>query len=595
VNLVLNKYSGEIILGKVVLLDRAVADKIAAGEVIERPASVIKELVENSIDAGAKNIIVNIENGGHDLMEIVDDGAGMSEEDAGLAIQRFATSKIKQWEDIETLNTFGFRGEALPSIAAISKMEIFTREKNNSAGYHLSIEGGDIKKSEFIGTPEGTRIRVSDIFYNTPARRKFLKNSSSETAHIVGVVQKLSLINEKISFQLNSNGREILNFPSTMSTRERVLTIWGIPLDYDVLPIEYETPSLRVSGYICRPDRLKSHRSYQLFFVNGRFIRNTMISQAVSEGFSPLVPAGKHPIVLVFIDMPGSDVDVNAHPNKLEVRFLRSSAVFKGVRDAISEKVKKFNYSPQPVVSGDFSTPFRSSDGPNYREQVKQYMAAYEDLPLEYNREAVFPHEDIMLQQKQSSLPVFRALTQVKKTYILGVVGDEIWIVDQHTAHERINYEKISSIGSDMKSKSQQLLFPVMLELPATLFNFLKDKKEDFENLGFEIEDFGGNSYLVKSVPFGFKRLESQDSLLEILEEVAGEQPYRNLEAALERIRSTVACKASVKAGDDLTMEEMNALVNELISTDYSSFCPHGRPVVIKLSKEHLDRMFHRI
>jgi DNA mismatch repair protein MutL len=585
---------GESNLGKVILLERAIADKIAAGEVVERPASVIKELVENSIDAGAKNIIVNIENGGHDLMEIIDDGVGMSKDDAGLAIQRFATSKIRQWEDIEGLNTFGFRGEALPSIAAVSKMEIFTRERNSSAGYRLYIEGGDIKKTEVIGTPEGTKIRVSDIFYNTPARRKFLKNSSSETAHIVGVVQKLSLINENISFRLNSNGREILNFPSTMSIKERVLTIWGIPLDYDVLPVEYETSSVRVSGYVCRPDRLKSHRSYHLFFVNGRFIRNTMINQAISEGFSPLVPAGKHPIALIFIDMPGTDVDINAHPNKLEVRFLRSSAVFKAVRDAISEKVKKFNYSPKPVFAGNFVPEIKPADTSSYKEQVGQYMASYRELPLDYRDTTPFREN-----KAQDSAPVsphvFRALTQIKKTYIMGLVSEELWIVDQHTAHERINYEKLSAMSSDMKSKTQQLLFPVVLELPSTLFNFLKDKEEVFAQLGFEVEPFGGNSYLVKGVPFGFKKLDSQDALMQVLEEVAGEQPYRNLEAMQERIRSTVACKASVKAGEELTIEEMNALVNELISMDYSSFCPHGRPVVIKLSKEHLDRMFHRI
>jgi DNA mismatch repair protein MutL len=582
-------------LGKVILLERAIADKIAAGEVVERPASVIKELVENSIDAGAKNIIINIQNGGHDLMEIIDDGIGMSPEDAELAVQRFATSKIRQWEDIENLNTFGFRGEALPSIAAVSRMEIFTREKNNSAGHRLYIEGGDVKKTEFAGTPEGTKIRVSDIFFNTPARRKFLKSSSAETAHIVGVVQKLSLINENISFRLNSNGREILNFPATMSIKERILTIWGIPLDYDVLPLEHETSAVRISGFICRPDRLKSHRSYQLFFVNGRFIRNTMINQAISEGFSPLVPSGKHPIALVFIDMPGTDVDINAHPNKLEVRFLRSSAVFKAVRDAIAEKVKKFNYSPQPVFAGSSVQETKPVDTSSYKDQVKQYMASYEDLPLDYSQKTTPFWETEAPVVTPFSSHTFRALTQIKKTYILGLVGDEVWIIDQHTAHERINYEKMSTIGSDMKSKSQQLLFPVVLELPSTLFNFLKDKEETFANLGFEIEPFGGTSYLVKAVPFGFKKLDSQNALMQILEEVAGEQPYRNLEAMLERIRSTVACKASVKSGEELTIEEMNALVNELIEMDYSSFCPHGRPVVIKLSKEHLDRMFHRI
>lgn len=586
-------------MGKIYILDKTVANKIAAGEVVERPASVVKELVENAIDAGAKKIQVNLEEGGQKLIEVIDDGIGMSGEDAKLALKRFATSKISSWEDLESINTFGFRGEALPSISAISRLAIITREHDSKVGYRVVCEGGEVKDPVEVGAPAGTRVTVRDIFYNTPARRKFLKKSSSETAHIVGITQKLSLVNDDIAFHLASNGRTLINFPSQMNVRERILTIWGLPLDYNAIFIEHESLSVRVSGYICPPNKLKSHRTYQTFFVNGRYIKNIMINQAVVEGFSPLLPAGKFPIALVFIDLSGGDVDINVHPNKMEVRFVRPGGIFKTVRDAIKKGLRDFGYTPFTSVTGGVSPPVYPMTTP---ESQRSTTSGYTPSPVEMPGFVVEtghgapPAEIEYTEARETDLPVkreFRALAQIRKTYIIGLVGDEIWIVDQHTAHERINYEKLSRVGKNIVG-SQKLMFPIMMELPPTLFNFLGDKKERFEEIGFEIEPFGGNSYLIKAVPYGFKRLEKKENLIEILEEVAEGEPYSNLTALYEHLRATIACKSSIKAGDILTVEEMNSLVNELIRMDYSSFCPHGRPIVIKLSKEHVDRMFFR-
>jgi len=589
-------------MGKISILDKTVADKIAAGEVVERPASVVKELVENSIDAEAKKIQVHLKEGGQTLIEVIDDGTGMSGEDAKLALERFATSKISSWEDLESINTFGFRGEALPSIAAISKLTITTRRHDSKTGYRVVCEGGEVRDPVEVGAPAGTRVTVRDIFYNTPARRKFLKKASSETAHIVGITQKLALVNDDIAFHLSSNDRTLINFPSQMTLKERILSIWGLPLDYNVIYIEHESPSVRVSGYVCPPDKLKSHRTYQTFFVNNRYIKNIMINQAVVEGFSPLLPAGKFPIALVFIDLSGEDVDINVHPNKMEVRFVRSGEIFKTVRDAIKKGLRDFGYTPFTSVMGSVN-PGRegyisTNTGESQRSTPYIVSSPNIEMPgLVVEHSHRMPPPDVQYaDNRETDLPIrreFKALAQIRKTYIIGLVGDEIWIVDQHTAHERINYEKLSRVGKNIVG-SQKLMFPIMMELPPTLFNFLGDKKKRFEEIGFEIEPFGGNSYLIKSVPYGFKKLEKKENLMEILEEVAEGEPYSNLTALYENLRATIACKSSIRAGDVLTVEEMNSLVNELIKMDYSSFCPHGRPVVIKLSKEHVDRMFFR-
>lgn len=590
-------------MGIVKKLDKIVADKIAAGEVVERPASVVKELVENAIDAKANSITINLENGGRDLIEVIDDGMGMPQEDAKLALERFATSKISTWEELEGLSTFGFRGEALPSIAAISRMEVISREESSPVGSVVRSEGGVIQEPEPIGTPAGTRIIVRDIFFNTPARKKFLKSASAETAHIVGITQKLSLVNEDIGFRLTSNGRKLIDFPQQMNNRERILKIWGLPLNHKTIQLEYEEPSVRVSGYICMPDTHKSNRSYQVFFVNGRYIKNSMISQAVQEGFAPLLPAGKFAMALIFVDIQGTELDINVHPNKMEVRFLRPGAIFKAVRDSIKKELRSFGYSPvipgiqppDPHTPAGFQSPpiFHggSSGGGSYTPHRSEPFETLFEMPKAGTIQQDNPSgED---SPHNMFFPGFHALAQLQKTYIVGKVGEEIWLIDQHTAHERINFEKLARIGKDL-SNSQKLLFPIMLELPPTLFNFLLDKKENFEALGFEISHFGGNSFSIKAVPYGFKNLDKTRYIMEILEEVAEGEPYRNLESFFEHLRASIACKASVKAGDVLTIPEMNALVNDLVRMDYSSYCPHGRPVVIKLSKEHMDRMFHR-
>lgn len=608
-------------MAAITILDKNVADRIAAGEVVERPASVVKELMENAIDAGAANIRMSLEKGGQDLIEVADDGNGMTGGEIRLAIQRFATSKIRDWEDLESLNTFGFRGEALPSIASISRMEILSRPADSPSGYRVLVEGGDLAEEGEAGIPQGTQVRVRDLFYNTPARRKFLKSPPGETAHIIGIAQKLSLVNPDLSVRLTSNGRELLDFPSSMSLRERILKIWGLPLDYLILPIEYDSPFVQVSGFACPPDQLKSHRSYQLFFVNGRYVKNTMMSQALAEGFSPLVPGGKFPMALVFINMPGTDLDVNVHPNKMEVRFLKPGQVFKAVRDAVRAQMARFAYAPripdpleglgldQGFAREEFSPPGRqkSAPGTGGGPWIGRERDAGPGRPASYENQAHYPSLPLGFEEAQPrpAAPAgespgreaggvgFQALAQVQKTYIVGRAGDEIWIIDQHTAHERINYEKLASFGRDM-SRSQRLLFPVVLELPAALFNFVRGQAPLFEEMGLEIEPFGGNSVLVKSVPFGFDRLEKKERLMEILEDLAGEHPHRNREEFLEGLRARMACRASVKAGDSLGVEEMNSLVNELMGMDYSLFCPHGRPVLIRLTGEHLDRMFHR-
>ncbi|MCE1248366.1 MAG: DNA mismatch repair endonuclease MutL [Firmicutes bacterium] len=613
-------------MAKVKVLDKSTSEKIAAGEVVERPASVVKELVENSIDAGSRHIQINLEEGGQKLIEIMDDGMGMAEEDLKLAVLRFATSKIRDIDELDSIRTFGFRGEALPSIAAVSRMEIITREKDASHGYAISGEAGEFPDPAPVGCPPGTLISVKDLFFNLPARKKFMKSPSSETAWIISIAQKLALVNPEIAFRLKSNGRDMLDFPDTMGIKERILNIWGMPISSELIFIENETSSIRISGWICPPEKFKTQRSYQLFFANNRYIKSQLIGQAVQEGFSPLIPSGKFPLALVFADLVPGEMDVNVHPNKMEVRFANAGEVFRAVRDAIRKSLKGFGYSP--VIPG-FSENFGSGGSyrgghsssshtgvqPYVQGQTQQDVSFFDnisdisipappvvenkDLPGQTNLldDAGFLPETEPSGGEHKSAGIsdsgFQAFAQIRKTYIIGKFHEELWLVDQHTAHERINYEKLSRIGTG-DYQSQKLLFPIVMDLPHTLFNFLKDKQNFFEELGFEIEPFGGSTFLIKAVPYGFRNLDRKETLMAVMEEAAEGEPYRNLTAFFEKLRSTIACKASVRAGDSLTLEEMNKLVNELVSMDYSNYCPHGRPVVVKISREHMDRMFHR-
>lgn len=609
-------------MGIIKILDKTVADKIAAGEVVERPASVVKELVENSIDAQAGSIIINLEDGGHKLIEVIDDGLAMKPDDAMLAPMRFATSKINALEDLQTISSFGFRGEALPSIGAISRMEIITRQREAEHGVKVTCAGGELQGPDPIGASPGTRILIRDIFFNTPARRKFLKSSSSETANIVGITQKLALVNDQLAFKLISNGKTLLDFPAPMNLKERVLSIWGLPFDYPLIPIEDQYYNIKIKGFICPPDNQKSHRSYQILFVNSRYIKNTMLNQAVKEGFEPLLPSGKFPIALVYLTLPGDEVDINVHPNKMEVRFAGPGMIFKGVRDTIKKSLRNFGFTPiDPTPSNNIEpfSPTGRSLSPSFgsyqsnsgdsempqRHSSHSRQDSYQSKPSYAQRSfagfdsgsAVLDYESAYNQPQNtdnSQIQQFKSLFQLNKTYIIGIYESELWIIDQHTAHERINYEKLCAM-SKMPAASQKLLFPFVLDLPPALYAFLEDKQEYFEKLGFEAEGFGGSSYLIKSVPQGFDKLENKDILMNILEDTAQGEPYSNLSSFLDSLRSVIACRSSVKAGDVLKPEEMDHLVNELIRMDYSSFCPHGRPVVIKLSKEHIDRMFHRL
>jgi DNA mismatch repair protein MutL len=448
-------------------------------------------------------------------------------------------------------------------------------------------------------------ISVKDLFFNLPARRKFLKSPSAETAWIISITQKLALVNPEIAFKLRSNGRDMLDYPNTMGQKERILNIWGMPLNTNLIFIENETSSIRVSGYICPPEKFKSQRTYQVIFANNRYIRSPLINQAIQDGFEPLIPSGKFPLALVFVDLSPGEMDVNVHPNKMEVRFANTGEVFRAVRDAIKKSLRGFGYSP--------AIPGFSSGGGNFRggHQVSAPLPFF-DNSSDFERQTVptpvttdLPGQTSFLTDVPDSsapdsngqlgvnLTEFQALAQIRKTYIVGKFDEELWIIDQHTAHERINYEKLSRIGGEI-TRSQKLLFPIVMELPNTLFNFLKDKVEYFGEIGFEIEPFGTNTFLVKSVPYGFKNLDRKDTLMAIMEEAAEGEPYKNLTAFFEKLRSTIACKASVRAGESLAPEEMNNLVNELVRMDYSNYCPHGRPVVVKISREHLDRMFFR-
>jgi DNA mismatch repair protein MutL len=688
--------------GRVALLEASVAERIAAGEVIERPSSVVKELVENAIDAGSTRVWIDIREGGQAQIRISDDGCGMSREDATLAINRFATSKIRTWEDMEALQTLGFRGEALPSIVAVSRMELLTREHHAAVGTRLVARGADPVMVEEAGCPAGTTVTVSELFFNTPARRKFLKSGVAEAARIVDLLGRFSLLHTHIHFRLTSGDKEFFNFPHQYGLVERLKRLWHVDARGGLAEVARSEGEARLSGVVVCPPTFANARTRQVIYVNGRLVVNQALSQAITQGFDPLVPDRRFPMAVLFIEIPPGEVDVNVHPTKSEVRFLYPRALFKLVRDGVAEALTAAGAQPQdhveaiarvasrlgepassrpaPVHDGALDPAFRAptpdhrphragapspggtehGQGAPRRERplLEQVQAAIEAVaplddgagPLDRavpgpdpgppanapaqepdpraataprpEQEALFPPaEDVFVPSSEGqdgearidgelpSMPIpgpvarvaapsgsrWQVLAQLHRTYIVCLKGDELWLVDQHTAHERVNYELLSHITDGSRQvASQPLLFPLMLELAADEAAALAGHLEVFEELGYSIEPFGGGTFVVRALPAGLKALSRPAVLRQIIAEVTQDERAREPHRLKELLRATSACRASVMAGDLLTREEMETLLARLEAVPRGGYCPHGRPVAIGLGEADLARLFHR-
>ncbi len=597
------------------LLDENTANRIAAGEVVERPSSVVKELVENAIDAGAHLIEIRLEEGGKRRIEVLDDGCGMSPEDAVLALQRHATSKIRTSDDLFAIRTLGFRGEALPSIASVSRMTLTTRQAGEAVGTRVEVEGGNILRVGEVGGREGTHVVVEDLFHNTPARLKFLKATATETARAVDTAANLAIAYPHIAIRMHQGRQVLFETPGGGDARVALGAVWGRDIARKLIPILHESPGLVVRGYVCTPDISRPGRSHELVFVNGRPVRNRLICHALEEAFRSLTPESRFPVGAIFVEIDPSMVDVNVHPSKTEVKFTQDRdvhhAAYRAVKDAL------LAYGILPVIGGEglsissgarpapTSPEQRSLPGAEFRQYAAAAVEAFRPI-LPDSRPPAHPEVDapaVYAADEVSSagprpfaeqLRGFRVLGQAANTYIVAVTAHGVAFVDQHTAHERVLYERLTRQRTEQGVASQHLAVPITLTLGAAEAALVSQRLGDFAAIGWEIEEFGRESFLVRAAPVYARSRNPEGLLRDMIDELAHLSVARRLVVQREHVTITNACKMAVKAGDPLNLEEMQGLLQQLAETENPYLCPHGRPIVVTVPFTELERRFKR-
>jgi DNA mismatch repair protein MutL len=653
-------------MGRIRVLSDQVANQIAAGEVVDRPASVVKELLENALDAGATRIRVEIEAGGRRLIQVADDGCGMVRDDALLAFERHATSKIRSSDDLLSIATLGFRGEALPSIASIARLELTTRPPDSATGTRIEIAGGKVLAVEDVGGPQGTTIAVRDLFFNTPARRKFLRAETTELAHVTALVTHYALAHPEMHFELHSATHALLTAPPVRDSSERIYQVFGRDTLDHLLPLaaerrlehaglpepppwrrdEHYTPPvpgcLRVSGFVSRPALQKLNRNSIYVFVNHRLIRDRLILHAITEAYRNIIPPTSFPVILLFLEMPPQEVDVNVHPAKTEVRFRQQSLVHDFVRDSVRVALMKarpaasfvdaLTASPRAssslVLESALEAPATDLPGSEPSPQLADAEAfalappapRAEDVPLPFAaavdfdvpREAAEPVNRMAPANGHAcaapalpeggepaptlhSLASLKPLGQLRESFILATNDEGLWIIDQHVAHERVLFEKILRERQTERVERQQLLMPLLIDLlPAQMVVF-STLAEELERNGCEAEPFGPHTIAIKAAPAGLTGAALERMIHEVLEQPASATQSENLEMARTRIAASIACHAAIKVNMPLEATRMEWLLQELAKTDHPTSCPHGRPIALRYSWKDIQRAFQRI
>ncbi len=577
------------------------ANQIAAGEVVERPASVVKELIENALDAGARRVAVAIELGGKKSIRVEDDGEGMAPEDARLAIERHATSKIFAADDLAAIRTLGFRGEALPSIASVSHFTLRTRERGGAAGTEIRVNGGTIASEREAGMPEGTSIEVEDLFYNLPARRKFLKSDTAEATQISRLVTQMALGYAEVGFSLTSGGRQLLQCPPAAGLRERFFQLFGERPD--LVEVRKQAGGLTIEGYVAALGDQGPVRGAQNVFVNRRIVKDRTIAHAIGEAYSVATIKERSPEVHLFIGIEPSRVDVNVHPTKAEVRFLEQSLVHEVLRRALGDALGQ-GRAPELLF-----TPFAPTAGEPRNVSIPGVLAGASVgsrwVPEVLTRGPIpvaagpAPSDAAETPPAEVSSGVgirpMIPLGQFRDTFIIAVDDEGVAIIDQHVAHERVLFERVMEQLTTGRLESQRLLAPVLLDLSAAQRHALAQHAATLDRFGLEIEAFGGDSVRLAAVPAMLEPAECEAAVRTLAEDLEGFDRGSAVEEALRRIAATMACHAAVKANYPLTMEKMRFILEELRRTAYSSVCPHGRPVVLRLSKREIEKNFQRI
>jgi DNA mismatch repair protein MutL len=581
-------------------LPSSVANQIAAGEVVERPASVIKELVENSIDAGARRISIAVELGGKKLIRVEDDGEGMDPDDARLAVERHATSKIRRAEDLEEIATLGFRGEALPSIASVSHFGLRTRSRGAESGTEVRINGGAVASVVEVGMPEGTSVEVADLFYNLPARRKFLKSDAAESAQVSRIVTQLALCYPEVGFTLTSAGRKVVQCPPVATLRDRLYQLYGER--GDLIEVRRDG-DVRIVGYVAALAEQGPTRGPQNVFVNRRIVKDRTIAHAIIDAYSVASIKERSPEVHLFISMPPAAVDVNVHPTKAEVRFRDQSYVHEAIRRTLGDALGRgpapeLQLTPaspyeQPAVNLPLPTAYAGTYPSRWNIGASGTGGADSELRTLAPSDA--PSHDRTFTPVAPGFRPMIALGQFRDTFIIAVDDEGIAIVDQHVAHERVLFERITERLTKGRLESQRMLEPMLVELPAAARQALVAHASDLERLGFELEEFGGEALRVAAIPALLRRDQSEVALRALAEDLEGLDRGAGVEEALKRIAATMACHAAVKANYPLTAEKMAHILDELRQTSYSTICPHGRPVMLRLTRREVERNFQRI
>lgn len=696
-------------MGRIIVLDENTSNKIAAGEVVEKPASVVKELVENSIDAGAASISIDIRNGGISYIKITDNGSGMDEDDVELAFERHATSKIKKAEDLDSIVTMGFRGEALASIAAVSSVELQTKTANSTYGMYVHISGGVVKEVRQSGCPVGTTFIIKDLFYNTPARYKFLKKDSTEAGYISDTISRIALGNPEISFKLTSGKTLLLHTPGNNDLKSAIYSVYGKEIIKELMQVDYQDEKYKITGYIGKPEAARANRNYQSLYINKRYVKSKLVSYAVEQAYSSVLMKNKFPFFVLNIELSPLLVDANVHPAKTEVRFAEESYLSRAIYMAVTKAISGTSLF-NPVIASNKDRElfkFKTPEKPEYVQEKLSYNLNVQEKPennesninrpepdrLELNsfqshrQETVKsfdkqpeakkdPQEEIKLftealkplartdidqlrsnpppqisnngsfstdhsavqeielvtstgitatdkfiteekpereyiaaaseitghteaprpvqERTADELTEMKYIGQAFSTYIILQNGDELVMIDQHAAHERILYEKLKIKYEAQENITQLLLEPVVIQLQAFEMNAVKAKQEFFDKIGFVFEDFGNNSIIIRGIPYMADGYSPKEVFLELADKILESITPVSTPLA-DKILHTIACKAAIKANKRLNDSEVHKLLEELSNTGRRYTCPHGRPTVIRLTKYEIEKMFKRI
>ena len=592
----------------ITLLDQNTINKIAAGEVVERPSSVVKELVENAIDAGATAITVEIKEGGISFIRVTDNGSGINKDEIEIAFKRHATSKIKSIEDLMAVSSLGFRGEALASIAAVSQVELITKTANSISGVRYTIEGGVPGEVAEIGAPEGTTFIVRNLFYNTPVRRKFLKTATTEGGYIGSLVEYLALSHPDISFRFISNNQNKLHTSGNMNLKDIIYNVYGRDITNNLYEISGKSQDIEASGFIGKPMVVRGNRTYENYYINGRYIKSSIITKAIEDAYKGFIMPHNYPFSAIHFKINPAIIDVNVHPTKMELRFSNNEYIYNFVYDTCLKALNSKELIaevpvPEPVAVKMHEAPVVRNVMPDVKlpepfeikrseQMVKEDKARYEAVAKSEPPKQMNLFENKLLDE--SSRNKYRIIGQLFDTYWLIEFEDKFYMMDQHAAHEKVNYERLMKNFKEKEIYSQRLEPPMVVTVSMTEAEALTRYKDAFAGLGFTIESFGGNEYCIREVPANLYGIGERDLFMELLDAVSQENGTLDTEVIASKI-ATMACKMSIKGNQRVSLMEVEHLLDELMKLENPYQCPHGRPTIIKMSKYEIDKKFKRI